>query len=75
MNKSGSQAQVIPEITPKYYAELSNDNVIKAGMIPKMNNAFRALKGGVDSITICNGTALNELRHNGIQSGTKVTLG
>ncbi len=43
---------VIPLINQKYYAELKSDNLIFAGMIPKLDNAFAALHDGVAKVII-----------------------
>jgi len=43
---------VIASMTPSYYADLKQKKVIFAGMIPKLDNAFRALNEGVDRVII-----------------------
>ena len=43
---------VIPKITPAYYRELKEKQVIFAGMIPKLDNAFKALGDGVKNVII-----------------------
>ncbi|HQV86253.1 MAG TPA: acetylglutamate kinase [Chitinophagaceae bacterium] len=43
---------VIPEIKPSSYLQLKSKNKIFAGMIPKMDNAFAALKSGVGKVII-----------------------
>jgi acetylglutamate kinase len=43
---------VIPEIDPVSYTKLKSDNVIFAGMIPKLDNAFSALGKGVKRVVI-----------------------
>jgi acetylglutamate kinase len=43
---------VIPGINPESYKELKEKNVIFAGMIPKLDNAFTALKKGVSKVVI-----------------------
>lgn len=44
---------VISQITPNYYLQLKEDGVISKGMIPKLDNCFEAIKGGVNSVVIC----------------------
>ncbi|MCD8186662.1 MAG: acetylglutamate kinase, partial [Rikenellaceae bacterium] len=44
---------VIPEITPARFEELKAQGVVSDGMLPKLENAFRAIRGGVRSVTIC----------------------
>jgi acetylglutamate kinase len=43
---------VIGRIDPAYYQELKEKKVIFAGMIPKLDNAFAALKSGVQRVII-----------------------
>ena len=45
---------IIPLITPKEYNNLLKDKVIADGMIPKMDNAFKALNNGVCRVIIKN---------------------
>ncbi len=42
----------ITEINTEYFAELKKNKIISAGMIPKLDNAFAALKSGVQHISI-----------------------
>ena len=44
---------VIPEITPQRFAELKAAGVVADGMLPKLENAFRAIDNGVRSVVIC----------------------
>lgn len=43
---------VIPLITPSLYKELKADGVVADGMIPKIDNAFKAIASGVGSVII-----------------------
>ncbi len=43
---------VISIITPSIYEDLRRDNIVADGMIPKIDNAFNAIKRGVGSVTI-----------------------
>ena len=43
---------LINEIVPAAYAELREAGVVNKGMIPKIDNAFRAVEAGVQSVTI-----------------------
>lgn len=52
---------VIAEIDPPYYAQLKKDNVIFAGMIPKLDNAFAAIDKGVKKVIIGKAENLSEL--------------
>lgn len=71
-----NENSVIPVITPSYYEELKSPPAegegarIFAGMIPKLDNAFAALKSGVGKVIIGKAEKLPELI-NGI-SGTSI---
>lgn len=43
---------VIPELTPSLYEKYVQSGVIQGGMIPKLENAFDALKAGVKKVII-----------------------
>ena len=61
---------VITSITPASYTELKQRNVIFAGMIPKLDNAFAALNKGVHRVVIGKAEELQELIQQ--QSGTSI---
>lgn len=52
---------VIPTIKPSYYIQLKDEKKIFAGMIPKLDNAFSALKSGVKKVIIGKAENLAEL--------------
>lgn len=54
-------SSVIRELKPDLYQELKNKNRIFAGMIPKLDNAFTALRSGVQKVIIGKAEQLNEL--------------
>lgn len=56
---------VIAEITPAYFAELKAKGIVADGMLPKLENAFRAIDGGVKSVTICSAEAIAEKGYGG----------
>ncbi|HMQ08463.1 MAG TPA: acetylglutamate kinase [Saprospiraceae bacterium] len=43
---------LIPVITPLFYEGLKRNKIITDGMIPKLDNAFKALSKGVSEVTI-----------------------
>ena len=47
---------VISNITPESYTQYKNQGVISEGMIPKLDNAFKAIESGVGSVRICYAT-------------------
>lgn len=49
---------VIPELTPDAYATYKEAGAINKGMIPKLDNAFRALDKGVSRVIICHADEL-----------------
>lgn len=67
------EKSVIPLITSATYTELRASGAIAKGMIPKMDNAFMALRRGVSSVIIAHA---DSVRHLGQQSlvGTAITL-
>lgn len=52
---------IIHRITPAYYRELKAREVIFAGMIPKLDNAFAALRSGVRKVIIGQAEELEDL--------------
>ena len=52
---------VIPMINPAGYTELKNKQLIFAGMIPKLDNAFAALNNGVGRVIIGKAEQLPQL--------------
>jgi acetylglutamate kinase len=54
-------ASVIAVIDPSSYAELKSKQLIFAGMLPKLDNAFAALKSGVSKVIIGNADDLSAL--------------
>jgi acetylglutamate kinase len=52
---------VINEINPGSYKELKEKNLVFAGMIPKLDNAFAALDHGVKKVIIGKAENINQL--------------
>jgi len=67
------EATVIKEITPGTYATLKESNVIFAGMLPKLDNAFAAIKAGVKKVIIGKAEDLTALING--TSGTSIIDG
>ncbi|MDR0954587.1 MAG: acetylglutamate kinase [Rikenellaceae bacterium] len=59
------ETSVLPEITPAYFAELKAQGIVSEGMIPKLENAFKAIAGGVRSVVICNAEMLSQPGYGG----------
>jgi acetylglutamate kinase len=47
-----NEDSLIPRINPDQYEDLKSKQVIFAGMIPKLDNAFAALRSGVKRVII-----------------------
>jgi acetylglutamate kinase len=58
---ANDDSTVIPEINSSYYQQLKAKNLIFAGMIPKLDNAFLALKSGVKKVIIGKAENLEQL--------------
>jgi acetylglutamate kinase len=54
---------VIPLLNEENYATYLSQNVIFAGMIPKLDNAFAALRRGVKQVVILEADSLNNLEN------------
>ncbi len=70
-----SDRQVIPRLTSAEVVELTQSGAIKGGMLPKLEACQRALRGGVRSVYILPGSALDELSrlgHVDISAGTEL---
>lgn len=61
LRNSQDESSIIAEITPASYKELKSGELIFGGMIPKLDNAFTALKKGVSKIIIGNGEKLDSM--------------
>jgi acetylglutamate kinase len=68
-----NETTVIPRITSALYAELRASGAIAQGMIPKMDNAFAALKRGVSSVIIAHAGSVRRLGEN-FSEGTTIAL-
>ncbi|WP_420461010.1 acetylglutamate kinase [Neolewinella sp.] len=62
-------SSVIPRLTPEQYAALREEGTIAGGMLPKLDNAFRAVYAGAKEVVI---GGLAELRQGG---GTRCVQG
>lgn len=56
---------VIPLITPVDFERLRSEGVVADGMLPKLENAFKAIGGGVKSVVICSAEAIGESGYGG----------
>ncbi|NML20444.1 acetylglutamate kinase [Pseudoflavitalea sp. G-6-1-2] len=58
---ANDDSTVIPSIHPAYYEELKASEKIFAGMIPKLDNAFAAVRSGVEKVIIGKAEQLHQL--------------
>lgn len=61
---------VISSITKNEYVNLLSQGVISKGMIPKLDNAFEAIKNGVGSVVIAHSNDILETVNNKKNAGT-----
>ncbi|WP_020595376.1 acetylglutamate kinase [Spirosoma panaciterrae] len=66
------ETSVINQLTPSLYAEYKTAGVINKGMIPKLDNAFKALQNGVSKVIICHADELASAVNQG--AGTTLQL-
>lgn len=50
---------VIPEITPGLFKQCVDKKIIQGGMIPKLENAFQAIRSGVKEVIITQASEIN----------------
>lgn len=65
-----NENSLVPSINPATYKKLKDENKIFAGMIPKLDNAFEALKSGVKKVIIGKAEKLDQLMNG--HSGTSI---
>lgn len=58
LSDPNDESSVIYELNPQLYAEYKADGTIAAGMIPKLDNSFKALHNGVAEVLITNAANL-----------------
>ncbi|MDI9873582.1 acetylglutamate kinase [Flectobacillus rivi] len=64
---------VIPQLQPEAYSSYKATGAINKGMIPKLDNAFKALDEGVKQVTICHAKEVLAAVTDG-NAGTKLTI-
>lgn len=62
---------VIEKMNSTDYEKYKSEGMISKGMIPKLNNAFEAIKHGVQSVVICHAKDLKKIVENE-KSGTRI---
>jgi acetylglutamate kinase len=69
---ANDETTLINKINPESYRDLKEKQVIFAGMIPKLDNAFAALNSGVSKVIIGKAEHLNELPAG--KTGTTISI-
>jgi acetylglutamate kinase len=64
---------VIENLNPENYERYKAEGVIYQGMIPKLDNAFKALKDGVKKVIICHAAEVKQAVNDGL-AGTKISF-
>ena len=68
-----NENSVIEKIDSVNYEKLKSENIIADGMIPKLDNAFKAKQDGVASVIIGHAADLLNLTNTGQHAGTYIT--
>jgi acetylglutamate kinase len=68
------EGSIINDLHPGYYQQLKAAGKINAGMIPKLDNAFRALGHGVNKVYITHYQSLDDLADLDAITATRITL-
>lgn len=71
---SDDENDVIPRLSYDDYQRLREAGVISQGMLPKLENAFAALRAGVQCIVICHASQLLAAAHEEQHCGTRLFL-
>ena len=66
LRQADDDSSVIPVITADSFRELTADGTISGGMLPKLQNAFAAIRAGVSQVIITHATDLRG------ENGTKI---
>lgn len=72
LQNAADENSVISLINPETYIHLKQQKIIFAGMIPKLDNAFAALNGGVKKVIIGKAENLHQLIKG--ESGTSIII-
>lgn len=60
LSNPADSSSVISHIRPAFYEELKANGTVSGGMIPKLDNAFNALRNGVRSVVVGGVNLLND---------------
>jgi acetylglutamate kinase len=65
---------VIPALSLPAYEQLKQEGIISKGMIPKLDNAYHALRKGLRRVIICHADELEAVVPATVVSGTTLSL-
>ena len=74
LKNMNDENSIIPSIDSESYDRLRAEGIISAGMIPKIDNAFRALNGGVQNVFITHFNELANIFRVDNRNGTRIYL-
>jgi acetylglutamate kinase len=69
------EKSVMPTISEKDYEEMLSNGVVSQGIVPKLDNAFRAIKSGVKSVIIGHAENLRDMVYKNESTGTQLVIG
>ena len=72
LENADNENAVIPTINPTLYEQLKKNGQVHSGMIPKLDNAFKALQEGVEQVIIGKAEKLQQLTEG--KAGTTLKL-
>lgn len=73
LSDASDDNSVISNLNPELYEKYKKEGVIYEGMIPKLDNAFSAIKNGVNQVIICHADELFDAVELGM-AGTKIVI-
>lgn len=68
------KGSVISEINSSTYQQLKSEQIISDGMLPKIDNAFEALRMGVRKVRICHSDDIVKFAEGKINFGTQISI-
>lgn len=69
-----NQDDIIPIITENDFQTLKKDNIVSKGMLPKLENAFKALKAGVHKVVLIHYQDIGSFQHQDRFCGTQLIV-
>jgi acetylglutamate kinase len=73
LRKVDDENSIIEKMNSSEYEKYKSEGIIFKGMIPKLDNAFEAIKHGVKTVVICHAKDLKKVIENQ-KAGTRLEL-